>query len=163
MKLYEISQQFAELEKLAEDDASMIEAVSDTMELITADFEEKAQAVVLVAKNMDADITVIDAELKRLTDKKKAILNRTDWLRNYLRNNMENTGISVIECPLFKITLSKPTRQVSVDDESALSDDYVNVKAVVSPDKRKILADLKAGIEIKGASLVDGTSRLTIK
>lgn len=163
MKLYEISQQFAELQKLAEDDESMIEAVSDTMELITADFEEKAQAVVLVAKNMDANITAIDAELKRLTDKKKAIINRTDWLRNYLRNNMESTGISVIECPLFKITLSKPTKQVSVDDESALPDDYVNVKTVVSPDKRKILADLKAGIEIKGASLVDGTSRLTIK
>lgn len=163
MKLYEISQQFAELEKLAEDDASMIEAVSDTMELIAADFEEKAQAVVLVAKNMEADITAIDAELKRLTDKKKAIINRTDWLRNYLRNNMESTGISVIECPLFKITLSKPTRQVSVDDESALPDDYVNVKTVLSPDKRKILADLKAGIEIQGASLVDGTSRLTIK
>lgn len=163
MRLYDIAQQFNEIQKLAESDESMIEAVRDTMEGIEADFQEKAQAVVAVAFNMESDIAAIDEQIKRLSERKKAIQNRTEWLRNYLRENMAATGINKISCPLFSITLSAPSKQCEITDESLLPDDYVTVKTVISPDKRKILADLKEGVDIAGAVLVDGTQRLTIK
>lgn len=163
MRLYDISQQFLSIQELAENDDSMIEAVADTMEGIAADFEQKGQAVVVIFRGMEADIEAIDSELKRLSEKKKAIQNRVEWLRNYLRDNMAATGITKISCPLFNITLSEAAKQVEVIDESALPDDYVTVKTVLSPDKRKLLADLKEGVDIPGAMLVDGTRRLTIK
>lgn len=163
MRLYDISQQFLSIQELAENDESMIEAVADTMEGIAADFEQKGQAVVVIFRGMEADIDAIDSEMKRLSEKKKAIQNRVEWLRNYLRDNMAATGITKISCPLFNITLSEAAKQVEVFDESALPDDYVTVKTVLSPDKRKLLADLKEGVEIPGAMLVDGTRRLTIK
>lgn len=163
MRLYDISQKFISIQELAENDESMIEAVADTMEGITADFEQKGQAVVVIFKGMEADIEAIDSELKRLSEKKKAIQNRVEWLRNYLRDNMAATGITKISCPLFNITLSEAAKQVEVFDESALPDDYVTVKTVLSPDKRKLLADLKEGVDIPGAMLVEGTRRLTIK
>lgn len=163
MRLYDISQQFISIQELAENDESMIEAVADTMEGIAADFEQKGQAVVVIFKGMEADIEAIDSELKRLSEKKKAIQNRVEWLRNYLRDNMAATGITKISCPLFNITLSEAAKQVEVFDESALPDDYVTVKTVLSPDKRKLLADLKEGVDIPGAMLVEGTRRLTIK
>lgn len=163
MRLYDISQQFLSIQELAENDESMIEAVADTMEGIAADFEQKGQAVVVIFRGMEADIEAIDSELKRLSEKKKAIQNRVEWLRNYLRDNMAATGITKISCPLFNITLSEAAKQVEVFDESALPDDYVTVKTVLSPDKRKLLADLKEGVDIPGAMLVDGTRRLTIK
>lgn len=163
MRLYDISQQFISIQELAENDESMIEAVADTMEGIAADFEQKGQAVVVIFKGMEADIEAIDSELKRLSEKKKAIQNRVEWLRNYLQDNMAATGITKISCPLFNITLSEAAKQVEVFDESALPDDYVTVKTVLSPDKRKLLADLKEGVDIPGAMLVEGTRRLTIK
>lgn len=163
MRLYDISQQFLSIQELAENDESMIEAVADTMEGIAADFEQKGQAVVVIFKGMEADIDAIDSEMKRLGEKKKAIQNRVEWLRNYLRDNMAATGIKKITCPLFNITLSEAAKQVEVFDESALPDDYVTVKTVLSPDKRKLLEDLKEGADIPGAMLVDGTLRLTIK
>lgn len=165
MKLYEISQQYADVQKLidSDDTGSMAEAIAETMQLIEGDFQDKAVNVVLFTQNIESDIEAIDAEIKRLQEKKKSIQNKADGMRDYLRMNMAATGINKISCPLFSITLSAPAQQVEITDESLLPDDYVAVKTVISPDKRKILADLKAGVNIPGAMLVDGTQRLTIK
>ena len=164
MHLYEISKQYNEIQTLADsDDESMILAVKDTLEAIGGEFEEKAKAVVSVALNITSDIEAIDAQIKRLQEKKKTIQSKDEWLRNYLKQNMQATGINKITCPLFSITLSAPASVVAIDDESALPDDYVKVKTDVSPDKVKIARDLKAGISVPGASLVDGERRLTIR
>ena len=165
MKLYELSEQYKGLQQLLENDNSdsMLEAVADTMQLIEEDFQEKASNVVLFSKNIEADIDAIDAEIKRLQEKKKAIQNKVESLREYLRMNMTATGINKISCPLFSITMSAPTKQVEILDELILPDDYVTVKTTVAPDKKKILSDLKSGMDIPGAALVDGTPRLTIK
>lgn len=165
MKLYEISQQYADVQKLidSDDSGSLAEAISETMQMIEGDFQEKAVNVVMFTQNIESDIEAIDTEIKRLQDKKKAIQNKAEGMREYLRMNMAATGISKISCPLFSIMLSAAGKQVEITDEAALPDDYVSVKTVISPDKRKILADLKEGIPVAGAMLVDGTQRLTIK
>ena len=75
--------------------------------------------------------------------------------------NMEKSGIEKIECPLFKITRVKGKPVVVIDNEDNLPDEYVTTKVMVSPDKRKILADLKEGKNIEGASI--GTGKESIK
>jgi hypothetical protein len=165
MKLYEITEQYAEVQKLLDQDdsESMAEAVSETMGLIEADFEEKAQNIVALAFNVESDISGIDEQIKRLQDRKKAIQNKAESLREYLRYNMDRSGIDKISCPLFTITLSKASKQVEVTDEQALPDDFVRVKTTVSPDKVSIAKALKEGADVPGAVLVDGKRRLTIK
>lgn len=163
MRLYEIANDYQEIQRLAEDDESMIEAVADTLDGITGEFEDKAQAVVAVATNTEADIDAIDAQIKRLQDKKKTIKARADWLRDYLKHNMDATGIDKIQCPLFTITLSKPTQKAEITDEKALPDDYVVVKTEFKPDKREILKALKEGKDVPGAALSEGARRLIIK
>lgn len=164
MRLYEISEQYQQLQHMAEsDEETLIEAVSETMELVQADFTEKAQAIVLVAFNVTADIDAIDAQIKRLQDRKSAIQSKAEHLREYLKRNMAATGISNIKCPLFSITLSKPIAQVAIINEANIPDDYVTVKTTVSPDKKAILKALKDGKEVPGAALMDGTQRLIIK
>lgn len=165
MKLYEISEQYNEIQKLLESDESesMAEAVAETMQLVEADFQEKAVAVVQFTTNLDADVIALDAEIKRLQDRKKAIVNKQESLRDYLRHNMAATGISNIKCQLFSITLSKPAKQVEITDESALPDEFVRVKTTIAPDKAAIAKALKDGIDVPGAILIDGAQRLTIK
>ena len=163
-KLYEIADQYKKIQELADsDDENMLVAIADTMEGIEADFQEKAQAVVSTAFNLESGIDAIDAQIKRLQQMKKTIQDKTEWMRNYLKRNMETSGITKISCPLFTITLSAPSKVVQIDDEAALPDDYVRVKTEVAPDKVKIAKDLKDGVDIPGASLVDGARRLTIK
>jgi hypothetical protein len=165
MKLYEISEQYADIQKLVESDdsESMREAIADTMQMVESEFQDKAVAVVSMTMNMEGDIEAINSQIERLQARKKVIQNKIDSFRDYLKMNMESTGISKITCPIFSITLSKPSKVVSITDESLLPDEYVSVKTSVSPDKVKIAAAIKAGIEVEGAQLVDGTSRLTIR
>jgi hypothetical protein len=165
MKLYEISEQYKEVQALIESDdtGSMLEAIADTMQMIEGDFQEKAQAVVSLTLNMDGNIQALDSEIRRLQEKKKVIQNKIDSIRDYLKHNMAATGISKIECPLFTITLSKPAKQVEITDESLLPDDYVRVKTTVAPDKVALAKALKEGADIPGAVLIDGAQRLTIK
>tara|TARA_R110000772_G_scaffold225533_2_gene336168 strand:+ start:242 stop:736 length:495 start_codon:yes stop_codon:yes gene_type:complete len=164
MKLYEISEQYRSIQDMADDeDESMILAIADTMEGIEAEFKDKAAAVVSVAFNIESDLEAIDVQIKRLQDKKKSIINRSDRLRSYLRHNMEATGIDKISCPLFAITLSKPSKLVQIDSESDLPEEFVRTKTVTAPDKIAIAKALKDGEPVLGASLVDGARRLTIK
>jgi hypothetical protein len=164
MKLYEIAEQYQSIQSLAEsEDATMVLAVADTMEAIEGDFKDKAQAVVAASMNISADIAAIDAQIKRLQDKKKSIQSRVDWLRNYLKRNMDATGITKISCPLFSATLAAPGKKVEITDETKIPDKYVRVKTVVDPDIPAILMALKEGADIPGAMLVDSERRLIIK
>lgn len=162
-KLREISEQYRELVAIAESDEHSMELVRDTMEAIGGEFDQKAQAVVTIALNMDDDCAAIDAEIARLEKRRKVITNRADSLRDYLRINMEATGISKISCPLFSITLVAGRESVVVDDQDKLPDDLLRVKTELAPDKTAIAAKLKAGEDVPGAHLERGQSSIRIK
>lgn len=163
-KLYEISEQYQELQALADsDDENMQEAVATTLECIEGDFNDKAQALVTVVHNMDSDVEALDAEVKRLQARKKAIQNRQDSMREYLRDNMERTGIKKISCPLFTINCVAGREIAIINDESKIPDEYMTVKTEIRLDKAAITKALKDGAEINGVSLGRAKSSIRIK
>ena len=163
-RLYEITGQFRELAALADGaDEDLAVAVRDTMGAIEAEFNDKALAVSHVILNFDADIAALDSEIDRLQERKRLITNRQKEITDYLRENMEATGITKISCPLFTITCAKGRESVVVDDESKLPDELMRVKTEISPDKTAIAAKLKAGDDVPGARLERGQSSIRIK
>lgn len=161
-KLYEISQEFNEVAKLA-DSEEMKEAVADTLEAIEAEFNDKAQALTSVMLNMDGDIKAIDNEIERLKARKSSIENRQNEMKNYLRNNMERCDISKITCPLFTINCVKGREVAVIDDESAIPLDFVNVETKIKPKKNDIAKALKGGEAVPGARLERTKSSIRIK
>ena len=161
--LYEITAKHRDLALLAEENEDMAQAVADTMELVEGEFEDKAISLINVMKNIGAGIPSIDAEIARLTARKKTIENNQKHMTNYLQTNMEASGINKIECPLFTITLAKGRDIVSVDDESAIPAEYMNYKTSASPMKKEILAALKEGEEIEGVSMIKSKTSIRIK
>lgn len=161
--LHEITDKHRELEKLAEESEDMAQAVADTMEGIEGEFNDKALSLVNVMKNIGAGIPSIDAEIARLTARKKTIENNQKHMVNYLQSNMEGSGISKIECPLFTITLAKGRDMVQVDDENKIPADYMSYKTSQSPMKKEIMAALKSGEVIEGVSMVKSSSSIRIK
>lgn len=163
-KLYEISEQYSELQALADsDDENMKEAVATTLECIEGNFNEKAKALVTVVHNMDSDVESLDAEIKRLQARKQAIKNRQDSMREYLRDNMERTGIKKISCPLFTINCVAGREIAVINDDTAIPDEYMAVKTEIKPDKAAITKALKDGVEIPGVSLDRAKSSIRIK
>lgn len=161
--LYKLTEQHKELLKLAEESDDMKIAVADTFESLDGEFNDKAISLITVEKNMESDVLAINAEVERLTKRKQVIVNRQNSMKEYLRVNMEETGISKISCPLFTITLKKGRDMVQIQDEDKIPTDYLNIKTSVTPMKREILADLKAGNEIAGTILVKSKSSILIK
>lgn len=151
--LYELTTQLHELHSLVLTGEATEDFLADTLEAIEGEFEEKALQVGRFVLSLKPSVEAIDTEIKRLQARKKAIQAQEDRVKSYLRDNMEAAEISKIECPLFTILCKKPQQRVVVDDESALPDDFVSVKTVVSPDKKALLKALKEGGEVKGAHL----------
>ena len=157
MKLYELTGAYAELQSMEED-----KAVIDTLEAIEGEIQLKAEKVAMVLSNIDSDISAIDEEIKRLTAKKKAIKNRHESLKDYLRENMERCEIKKIESPLFTINCVAGRDSLSVDDEE-LAKSSKFIKTTVALDKTAALAELKAGGEIPGLSITKSKSSIRIK
>lgn len=162
--LYEISKQYEELAKLADaGDEDLAVALRDTMEGIEGEFQEKGKALAMVTLNMDGDIEAIKAQIARLTDRKKVMENRQTSLKEYLRKNMERTGITKIIHPLFTITLGKGKPIVVIDEETKIPDEYMNTTVTTTPMKGEIAKAIKEGKEIPGAHSEIGKSSISIK
>lgn len=163
MQLYKQTGEMAKLQKMVDDGEMSNDDIKDTLEGMELEFSDKALSIVSLANSLDADVSGLDAEIKRLQARKKAVVNNQDRLKEYLRVNMEESGITNIKCPLFSITLGKPSVKADVYDIDFLPDDYVSVNVTTKPDLKAILKDLKAGVDIPGAGLIDGKTRLLIK
>jgi len=161
--LHEITDKHRDLIALSEESEDMAQAVADTMEAIEGEFEGKALSLMSVVSNMGADVLAIKSEIERLNGRKKAIENRQASMKEYLKMNMEASGINKIKCPLFTITLAKGRDIVRIDDIDKLPTDYLDIKTVITPMKREILAALKAGEIFDGASLVKSSNSIRIK
>lgn len=159
--LYQLTGALLDLQQNTDTDCQV--AVRDTLDAIEGEFNQKAVAVSHIILNLDSDSEAIDAEIKRLTERKRAIENRRDDVREYLRSNMEAAGITKISCPLFSITLAQGREVVVIDDEDSLPDELVNVTTKVAPDKAAIAAAIKAGQEVPGARLERSKSSIRIK
>jgi len=162
-KLHELTGDFIGLNELVESGKLSAQDVSDTMQGIQASIEEKANAIGFVISEMDGDLAKLDFGLSRIEAKKKALAANKERLIEYLRHNMEASGIKSIKCPFFGITHVDGQDIVTIVDESLLPDLYVNVKTTVTPDKALIKKALKDGFEVPGAKLDKGKSSIRIK
>lgn len=137
--------------------------LTECLDSIQDSFDDKANNIVKLVSSLSVDVDGIDKELKRLQAMKKSITNNQDRLKEYLRSNMEATGINKIKHSLFSITLGKPTVIAEIVDIDFLPDNFVSTDVVMKADKKAILKALKDGEDIPGAVLSTGKSRLLIK
>lgn len=142
--LYAMTEQMRELASMLDsDDEGLVQAIQDTMQGVKGEIEAKAEAIVMLSRNMTGDISALDVEIDRLTELKRVREIGLKKLTDYLKRNLEAAGITSIDNPLFKITLVAGVEKCIIDDEKAVPDDYVTVKTSITPDKRLILAHLK--------------------
>jgi len=161
--LYEITEQMRGLQRLMEDEDTPLSAdvLTDSLDGLVGDLEAKAEGLLAYVANVGSDAAAIDVEIKRLQARKKALTNRQNSLREYLRYNMVAGDIKKISCPLFTVTLRKPIDVVSVGMVDQLPPEYV--KTTVAPDKGKIKAALKAGLDVPFCRLIPGQPGLMIR
>ena len=141
------------------------EVVKDTLEGLSGALEEKAKNVAFFVRNLESTAEQIKLAEKQMADRRKAMENRAERIREYLKTNMELAGITQIECPHFKLAIKKNPPSVVIDAESQIPADYMTqpVAPPPAPDKKLIAQAIKDGFEVPGAHLETGKTRLDIK
>ena len=162
MKLYELTNQMQGLRALMEDDEVDYD-LTETLDGLEVDIQVKADGLLAYVTNLGADVDAIDKEVKRLQARKTAIVNRQESLREYLRINMEASGIDKITCPLFTITLRKAPDVVVIESEDLIPDMFKEEVITTKIDKMAINRHLKDGMDVPGARLEPGKRGLMIK
>lgn len=110
---------------------------------------EKVQAIGCYIKNSLASAAACAAESKAFADRAAAHKAKAERLSNYLGAFLDNKGM---ETPLCTVSFRKG---VSVEvDPSVCPIDYMVAHTDYKPDKKAIKAQLTAGAEIPGCSLV---------
>lgn len=147
--LYELTGQYLEIYNMELDEETKLDTL-DSIDWET-EYETKVENYIKVMKNIDADVEARKAEIKRLTELNKADEKKKDHLKDTLSASMSLTGHERVDTPLFKVSFRK-SQAVEVD-ETVLPEAYK--VATWKPDKKRLKEDLKNGLEIIGASLVE--------
>jgi Siphovirus Gp157 len=162
MNLYQHNQ-LARLESHIDPDTGEIDIASYDMAQIA--LADKQCAVVAYIKNSEATEGMIDAAIKDLTAKKKAIAARNASLKVYLSANMKEHGITSIKANdgTFEAKLYiDRDESVVIQDGATFPPELCNTPKPPEPSKSLIKAAINAGQPVAGAFIVRN-DRLSIK
>lgn len=164
LSLYDLSSNYLQaLDFLTDPEMDLpIEAVNDTLEALGGELEDKAVNVAKFLRNMEAAADAIKAAEADMAKRRKALENRVQWLKSYIKGNMEACGISQIECPYFKLSVQKNPPAINILDEDAIPEQFKEQVISWKINKTAIKDAIKAGSAVPGAELTNGT-RLAIK
>ncbi len=167
LSLFEIAADYRAITDVLMDTGCDEQTIKDTLEGEAWPLELKAQNYGFVIRNLQATAASIkDAEIN-MAARRKAIEKRADELMERLKTGLEIAGVTKLDCPHFAITVKKNPPAVDVWDEKQIPSAYMRTpepppppKAV--PDKAAIKDAIKAGKDVPGALLAQGT-QLEIK
>ncbi|EAF0712317.1 TPA: siphovirus Gp157 family protein [Listeria monocytogenes] len=156
--LYSIQEKYQQLLNLAEQLDP--ETLKDTLESIDDELETKAENVSFIIKELEGQSLILEKETKRLAERKNTINNNVKRLKQSLFDAMITVNKQKIKTNLFTLDIRKNPPSLIVEDESKLLNYLIEQPKKL--DKTKLGDDLKKGIEVPGAKIIQ-TERLQIR
>ena len=124
MTLYDLTNDFKTVLEMAQDPDIDEQAIRDTLESIGGDIEIKADGYAKVIKELLANTEVLASEIKRLSERKSAILNKVDTMKSMLTYAMNSTGKTKFKTDLFSFNVQKNPPTLVVDDVDKIPQEY---------------------------------------
>lgn len=149
--LYELKSEYLQLRDMAGDPDISPEALRDTMDAINGELEDKADGYARVIRELEAEEAGLDAEIKRLQARKSAVSGNKGRIKDALESAMRETGKLKFKTALFSFGIQRNPPSVAILSEN-IPLDYLVVPEP-QPDKKRILAELKAGATFDWAEL----------
>ena len=161
MKLYEID---LAMEALVDPETGEV-ADFEAFEALAMERETKIDNLALWIKDLEAEQAALDAEARKLTERRDTARRKRDRLKDYLQRILQGEKRKTSRY----VVSYRHTKAVELTDEAAAcswladhgyTDGYINVKTSVS--KTAVKALLEKGDQITGAELVERES-MTVK
>lgn len=148
------------IENVIEYKENMLQAWYDTLEGIKCEFNEKAEALALYIKNLNANAEAIKKEKQRLEQRQKSTERRANRLEKYLLENMQKLNLKKVETARTVITTRNNTESACISDDNKFIEwALVNNDSLLNFPKPKISKTavknaIKSGDEIPFAQIV---------
>lgn len=167
MKLYELSGQYQDLERLAESEDIPEEVLRDTLEGLLGDFEVKATNIAKLVLSLDATAEAIEAAAEAMKLRAKRIEQRAEQLRAYVLFHMQAMKVAGVDNEEIVIKRKNNQPAVVVTDEAIVPDEYWRqppppAKVIDKKALKEAIQALEPGKFIPGAYVAAG-ERLEIK
>jgi len=149
--LYEIETKKLELyEAASSDDEATRQNAKDQLLALAEVREEKLAGCCAYLKNIRAEYDAVDAEIRRLADKRSQLERMDERFEAYLSMCLEkgekwSNGVHSIGW--------RKSESVTIADEKVIPAAYMREILKYEPDKKQIKDDLKAGATIPGCEL----------
>ena len=154
MNLYEIAGQYRAVLEMEPENDDELAAQMNALDELGGELTVKAENIVHYMRNLSSEADALKAEEDKLYQKRKAIENKHDRLKNYLAVQLYLAGIRELKAGIFKLRFQPTTPAISIIDESAIPEKFWIVKREVS--KASIKDAIKAGEEVPGIEIQRG-------
>lgn len=162
--LYQISADFERVLDLCYDDNITDESIQAELAKIDAELTEKVANGIAVIQQLSATADALDNEIKRLTQNKKTLLKRLDFIKNYYLDNLARIGKYKVQTErgVMSIANAGGLKPLKIDDEDLIPLEFKRQVIQSLIDKDAIRLALERGDQISGARLENRSRYLRI-
>lgn len=164
LSLYNITNKFVDLMNKAEKGELTEEECNELGTELALELKNKSTSIVGYVKNENVLIDVIDIEIKRLQDMKKAKQNGLDNFKKYVKENMEKLGLSKVETEIGTLSIAKSPISVEIVDEDKIPNKFKKIIQETKVDKTAIKDYFKeTGEIVQGVNILTENTNLRVK
>ena len=155
--MYELTADYMTVLAMASDGETPPDVIANTLDAIGEEIEIKAENSAIVMQEIKAEADKIDAEIKRLTARKKALETNADAIKDRIYNAMKATGKEKFKTTLFSFSIGKNPPKLVIDDAEKIPRKYL-IPQPAKIDNAALKADLNTGKKCRYAHLEQGES-----
>ena len=155
--IYEIADKYRFIQQMIEEGIPS-EEFAEALQAIDGEASEKLEAYAMVMKNIQSDVTGLKAEIKRLQEREKSMINNINKMKQAMSETLElvepdKDGKKRLKTSKFSFYFTERS-SVKVDDISALPSTMIEVVKERKPKMDEIKQAIEAGKKVNGVSVV---------
>ena len=140
------------------------EAIKDAIENNNEDITLKLENCAKVIKDIESDIAGLKAEEERLANRRKTYENNIKALKSKMQEALLATGERKLKGQLFSFNVQTNPPSVVIDEQyiENIPEAYITKPEPVV-NKKKLLEDLKAGVDLDGIAHLETSESIRIR
>lgn len=164
-KLYEISTELTKLEDALESggDEQALEELAKNYFATKDQFDAKIKSAGHLMINQESEEVAVKTEIDRLSNRLRAMKNKREWLKAYLKKHMEANDVLKLKFPEFTVSVVKNPSSVEIYDDTKIPSYFIELETIAKIKKNEIKVALKDGAKVEGARLITNKTNLRIK
>jgi hypothetical protein len=161
MTLYELNEKYQQLLDMVESGDVDPQTLTDTMEAVEGEIEDKLEGYACIIKQMEADVAGLKTEEDRISSRRKSLESNIKRMKECMQLVMVRTGKPKVKTKLFNLNIQKNPAAAEILDIDNVPGDFWTIPAP-TVNKSAVRDYLKENGDQEWARLVQ-TESLRIK